>query len=104
MDRGHGGRRSHSSAGNLSDALQAKVNVYGYLMATVNPDGQKDGTIRFEFQQLEKQSVPPAVKAGFAPTFVDWCFDKNFQADDEPAMLKSMEKRASLGRRNKPAS
>jgi hypothetical protein len=76
------------------DALKAMVNVYGYLVATVNPDGQKDDTIRFEFQQLEKQSVPPAVRASFTPTFVDWCFDQNFQPKNELDILKSMEKRA----------
>jgi len=76
-----------------SDALKAMVNVYGYLVATVNPDGQKDDTIRFEFQQLEKQSVPPAVRASFTPTFVDWCFDQNFQPKNELDILKSMEKR-----------
>ena len=75
------------------DALKAMVNVYGYLVATVNPDGQKDDTIRFEFQQLEKQSVPPAVRASFTPTFVDWCFDQNFQPKNELDILKSMEKR-----------
>lgn len=65
---------------NWRDAQQAITKVYGYLVATVNPGDQKNGTIRFQFQQLEKQNVPAPVAQRFKPSFVDWCFDKNVQA------------------------
>jgi hypothetical protein len=59
---------------NANDAKTAKTNVYGYLLATVNPSGQGEGAISFEFQRLEKEQVPAEVVQRFTQPFVDECF------------------------------
>jgi hypothetical protein len=58
----------------------ARTNVYGYLLATVNADG----TIHFEFRNLEETSVPAAIVARYKPEFVHWCWDQNSQAPKQP--------------------
>jgi hypothetical protein len=59
------------------NAKDARTNVYGYLLGTVNPDGQSDGSIRFEFHEVRMDAVPADVEARFHPGFVAWCFQKN---------------------------
>jgi hypothetical protein len=59
------------------DAKQAKTNVYGYLLATVNPEGKSPGTIKFEFQELKEDSIPSTVVQRFTKTFVHECFVDN---------------------------
>jgi hypothetical protein len=61
---------------NYKDADAAETNVYGYLLATVQPDGQ----IRFAFEKLETSDIPDAVAQRFTPAFVSWCFEHNSQA------------------------
>ncbi len=89
---------------NSKDEHQALMKVYGYLVATINPEGQKDGTIRFEFQRLEKQQVPPAVVERFTPAFTDWCFDENVDTKSAIANLETIEKRVFHRRSNEPPS
>ncbi len=60
---------------NAADAKVAKTNVYGYLLATVNPDR----TIDFRFHQLEETDIPPAVVTRFSQDFVHQCFIANHQ-------------------------
>jgi len=55
----------------------AKTNVYGYLLATVNPAGQPASSIRFDFREVKKPDVPAYVQSKFGADLVDWCFDKN---------------------------
>jgi hypothetical protein len=76
------------------DAQQAMTKVYGYLVATVNPEDQKNGAIRFEFQQIEKQHVPAAVAERFTPAFADWCFNENVQAQNDHAKPGPTDRRA----------
>lgn len=64
------------------NAKDARTNVYGYLLGTVNPDGQSDGTIKFEFHEVKVDSVPSDVAARFHPGFVAWCFQKNTDCAD----------------------
>jgi Calcineurin-like phosphoesterase len=78
---------------NWKDAQQAMTKVYGYVVATVNPEVQKNGAIRFEFRQLEKQHVPPSVAERFTPAFVDWCFDENVQAQNDHAKPRPTHRR-----------
>jgi len=59
------------------DAKQAKTNVYGYLLATVNPEGKAPGTIKFEFQELKEGDIPSTVVQRFTKTFVHECFEDN---------------------------
>ncbi|MGA2356391.1 MAG: hypothetical protein ABSG02_17995 [Terriglobales bacterium] len=58
---------------NASDAKAAKTNVYGYLLATVNPDH----TIDFRFHELEEKDIPSEVATRFSPDFVHQCFIGN---------------------------
>jgi len=57
----------------------AKTDVYGYLLATVSPDGP----IRFSFQELGRNQLPPDLANQFAPDTVDFCFSQN--KDTRPA-------------------
>ena len=59
------------------DAKAAKTNVYGYLMATVNPEGDPPGTIRFKFEELKENDVPKDVVDQFTSKFVHQCFAAN---------------------------
>ncbi len=58
----------------------AKTNVYGYMLATVNPDGQPAGSIKFDFHELKEPDVPADVQTKFGTELVHWCFEKNSQA------------------------
>ncbi|HEY4899623.1 MAG TPA: hypothetical protein VIH91_02270 [Terriglobales bacterium] len=51
----------------------ALANVYGYLLGTVSPDG----TIQFEFKQVNEADIPPSVTKEFSSEQVHWCFEKN---------------------------
>ncbi|HEY6290787.1 MAG TPA: hypothetical protein VI455_04390 [Terriglobia bacterium] len=66
------------------DAQVAIQNVYGYLLAIVNPraaEGQPaDGTIWFEYKLLNRSDVPSAVEQRFGPALVDFCFEQNIRA------------------------
>jgi Calcineurin-like phosphoesterase len=46
---------------------------YGYLLATVAPDG----TIAFDFKQVKEPDVPASVVKEFTQPQVDWCFKSN---------------------------
>jgi hypothetical protein len=61
---------------NSSDARVAMANVYGSLVATVQPGGE----INFKFEKLEETDVPTAVTARYGHDFVHWCFAENTQA------------------------
>src|SRR6266496_2426332 len=62
---------------NAGDAKAAKTNVYGYLMATVNPEGEPPGTIKFKFEELKENDIPGDVTQRFTPKFVHECFAGN---------------------------
>ena len=51
----------------------AITDVYGYLLATVAPDG----TISFDFKQVKEPGVPASVVKEFSQQQVDWCFAQN---------------------------
>ena len=65
---------------NAKNAKQAKTNVYGYLLATVNPAGEPEGTIRFEFHEIQEADVPAEVVQQMGAELVHQCFEKNSQA------------------------
>lgn len=58
-------------------ARSAKTNVYGYLLATVNPVNTRLGTIRFDFHELKESDVPFDVQSKFGSELIHWCFEKN---------------------------
>ncbi len=51
----------------------AMTDVYGYLLGTV----ARDGTISFQFKQVEEREVPASVVKEFTQQQVDWCFAHN---------------------------
>ena len=73
---GTGGAVRYALPPGSSDAHIAVTNVYGSLLATVQPNGE----IRFEFQKEEESDVPAAVTARYGKDFVHWCFAENSQA------------------------
>jgi hypothetical protein len=60
---------------NAADAKAARTNVYGYLLATVNPDH----TIEFKFHEIAETDIPDGVVARFSADFVHQCFIANRQ-------------------------
>jgi hypothetical protein len=59
------------------DAKAAKTDVYGYLVATVNPAGEPRGTIKFKFEELKEDSIPSDAVQRFTKSFVHECFVGN---------------------------
>ncbi len=59
------------------DAKAAKTNVYGYLVATVNPEGDPPGTIKFKFEELKEGNIPADVVERFTKPFIHECFVGN---------------------------
>lgn len=55
----------------------AKTNVYGYLLGTVNPPEQISGTIGFQFKELKESDTPESVVSAYTPQFVHWCYAEN---------------------------
>jgi hypothetical protein len=55
----------------------ARTNVYGYMIATVNPTGEPMGTIRFDFHEIKEPDIPADVQTKFGAELVHWCFEKN---------------------------
>jgi hypothetical protein len=60
-----------------SDAKVAKTDIYGYLLATVNPVGEPRGTIHFQFVEFNEDSIPPDVVQRFTKPFVHECLVGN---------------------------
>ena len=54
-------------------ATVAMTDVYGYLLATVAPDG----SMTFEFKEVKEADVPANVVNEFSQQQVDWCFTQN---------------------------
>jgi Calcineurin-like phosphoesterase len=54
-------------------ATIAMTNVYGYVLATVAPDG----SITFEFKEVKEADVPASVVNEFSREQVNWCFTQN---------------------------
>ena len=64
----------------VENANAAKQYIYGYLLATVNPPGEPTGTIRFEFKQLDENTIPTETVKRFSAPFVHQCFIGNRRA------------------------
>lgn len=56
-----------------SAAKIAKTDVYGYLMGTVS----KDGSIQFDFKQIDEDRITPEVKQRYAKDLIHFCFAQN---------------------------
>lgn len=75
---GTAGARRYKLPPGTKGSANARERTYGYLLATVNPDGKRDGTIGFKFQMIEKKHLPATVKARYTSRFIDECFADNF--------------------------
>jgi hypothetical protein len=51
----------------------ALTDVYGYLLATVAPNG----TIKFAFQEVHEPDIPQWVRQRYPDALVPWCFARN---------------------------
>ncbi len=51
----------------------AQTDAYGYLLATVAPDG----SISFQFKQVNEPDIPASVVSEFSSEQVHWCFTQN---------------------------
>jgi hypothetical protein len=60
-----------------AQAKEARTNVYGYLLGTVNGDG----AIRIDFQEIKEGDIPEAVIKRFTPGFVHECFVGNIRQE-----------------------
>lgn len=54
-------------------ATVAMTDIYGYLLATVAPDG----SVTFEFNEVKEADVPASVVTEFSREQVNWCFAQN---------------------------
>jgi hypothetical protein len=70
---GTAGAKRYRLPDNLPPDSPAISYAYGYLLATVSPDG----TIQFEFKQITEDDVPTNVWGKFSRKFVDSCFLAN---------------------------
>jgi len=63
-----------------SQAKFAKTLVYGYLLATVSPQGvNTEDPIRFEFKEVTEASTPPDVMERYGSDLVHHCYQENAQ-------------------------
>ncbi len=53
----------------------AKTNLYGYLLGTV----QADGEVNFEFREVKESDVTPEARAKFGPALMKYCFQGNHE-------------------------
>jgi len=58
---------------NLGGAKQAKTDVYGYLLGTVQPSGE----IRFVFKEVTRERIPSQVMERYGSKQVQACFEEN---------------------------
>jgi Calcineurin-like phosphoesterase len=56
----------------------ARTDVYGYLVATVEGDGR----IEFDFQQVLKSDVPKTVRQLYPASLISWCFAHNSESKE----------------------
>jgi hypothetical protein len=75
---GTAGAKRYRLPDNLPANTLAITYAYGYLLATVNPEG----AIKFEFQQIVENDLPHDVTSRFKKEFLDYCLLGN--RDDTP--------------------
>ena len=58
---------------NLAGAKQAKTDVYGYVLGTVQPTGE----VRFAFKEVTRDKIPSNTLDRYGAKQVDACFEEN---------------------------
>ena len=74
---GTAGAQRYPLPPDAKNAKAAKTNVYGYLVGTVNPAGEPEGTVKFKFEELKEDQVPSDVVQKFTKQFIHECFVGN---------------------------
>ena len=75
---GTAGAERYALPPEAGEASAAETNVYGYVVATVEPEG--NDPIHIEFVRLDESDIPAATARAFTPEFVHACFTGNSQA------------------------
>jgi len=57
----------------VAGAKQARTDVYGYLLGTVQPSGE----IHFAFKEVQPANIPPQVRERYGNKQVQACFEEN---------------------------
>jgi len=70
---GTAGAKRYALPDALPKDIRAKTDVAGYLLATVNPDGE----IAFDFREVTPDDVPPETRKEFSNEFISACFLEN---------------------------
>jgi hypothetical protein len=58
---------------NVAGAKQARTDVYGYLLATVHPNGE----IQFVFKEIKPVNVPAQTVGRYGSKQLQACFEEN---------------------------
>jgi hypothetical protein len=58
---------------NVAGAKQARTDVYGYLLGTVQPSGE----IHFGFKEVQPGNIPPQIRERYGSKQVQACFEEN---------------------------
>ncbi|SRR5579871_782842 len=83
------------SAQDAPPTQEALQKTYGYLLATVHPDGAID----FRFHEFQRSDVPDAVVQRYTSELVDFCFNEN---TDFPKPKRRPESANALSPSSKP--
>jgi hypothetical protein len=77
---GTAGAKRYLLPENLPPNTLAKTYSYGYLLATVKPDG----AIEFEFDEVTEDELPGAIMERYGKQFVNYCFLANRDLKPHP--------------------
>jgi hypothetical protein len=70
---GTAGAERYRLPSDVAGAKQARTDVYGYLLATV----QADGAIAFQFKEVKPDGIPSQVRDRYGSKQVQGCFEEN---------------------------
>ena len=72
---GTAGAQRYKLPPETTPAQHAQTNVYGYMIATVTPDGD----VSFEFQRLSLDDLRAINGSAYPEPLVRWCYENNHQ-------------------------
>lgn len=72
---GTAGAERYKLPDDYKQADAAATNIYGYLIANVQPNGE----IKFEFREVKESDVTPEARAKFGPELMQYCFQANHE-------------------------
>ena len=72
---GTAGAQRYKLPPETTPAQHAQTNVYGYMIATVTPDG----AVSFEFQRLSLDDLRAISGKAYPDPLIRWCYENNHQ-------------------------